>query len=701
MNELIVVITVCGLSLVLTGFHARGGARLGTTPHDLERMLAAVQRACADFLWQETRLVAAVLGIVTAAVAVPAVAFGALPRGHAALGWALGALCVGGLSGALVAHVAHGSAAHTARAALEALRHDRSSAARAALRGAALLSVSIEAVSCSLASLAFAAHYVYLTRALQVEPHHAAVLASRTLAMLALGAACAAVVFQVGGASLHTAAGVAATGARARHPNIARDEDQNPVLVAELVGDHAGGLVSRATDALAGCLLGNAAVVMLGAWVGASNAAAGASPLAWLALPLLVRALGQFAASVALGSARLDGSPGPAGMLFAARLSHALLLGAGVLGACLWLLGAAALAPLAGAGALGVLAGVLSAGASAIGARRGPESAAPSRSETTVARAIGLGLQRTWILVLLVGGCLGGAWLLGARTGLANGGVFALTLAVAALLGAGAYDVSHGAFGALCENVRRVSVLRRAHFDDGAKKRAAALERSGVAVGHVGSTQSILGAAAAALLAALLVPLASAGAAPAPDTFTLGHPVVLLGGALGAGALLFHVGGMLRASSRAAAALDRDLSDRLARDEAVTERRSIPPGYRESVQLATTAATHALLPLALGAVLGPFALAVLLRLVYGLESAGIGVRGLTAFSALAALTGCCAALVAEGTAVELSTGRRSNADGSPPAPSAIEFMERCIGPAALLGLKATVVSSLAAVPLLF
>ena len=698
MSELVVVITVCGLSLVVTAFHARGAARSTTTPHDLERMLAAVQRACADFLWQETRLVAAVLAIVTVAVAVPAAAFGALPQGHAALGWALGVLCAGGLAGALVAHLAHGSAAHTARTALEALRHDRDGAARVALRGAALLSVAIEALSCCLAALAFTAHYLFLTTGRHVQPHHAALLASRTLAMLALGACCAALVFQVGGSSLHTAAGVAATGARARHPNIARDEDQNPVLVAELVGDHAGGLVSRATDALAGALLGNASVVMLGAWVSASNANRGVSAIALVVLPLLVRALGQFAASVALGSSRIDGSPGPIGVLLAARLSHALLLVTGVLGACLWLLGTAPLLPLTAAGALGVLAGVSSSVAATAGLRRVPD-AGLSAAETTVARAVGLGLQRTWILMVLVGACLGGAWWLGSRTGISNGGVFALALAVAALLGAGAYDMSHGAFAAVCENVRRFAALRRSHFDEAAKKRAHALTRSGVTIGHIGSTQNILGAAAAALLAALLLPLASASPAPARAIFTLGHPVVLLGGVLGAGALSFHVGGMLRASSRAAAALDRDLSDRLAREDVSGERRSIPPGYRESVQLATATATRALLPLVLGAVLGPFALAVLLRLVYGAQSAGIGVRGLTAFSALAALTGCCAALIAEGAAVELCAGRRSSAESAPS--SAIEFMERCISPAALLGLKATVVSSLAAVPLLF
>jgi Na+/H+-translocating membrane pyrophosphatase len=756
-SELVVVIAVCGLSLVLTGLHARSLSRFAASPHDLERMLAAVQRACADFLWHETRLLALLIGIVLVVVALPVAAFGAAGAGHA-LAWSLAASSVGAMAGAGVAHLAHWSAARTAHASLGALRHDRNAATGVALRGASMLAVSIDATCSALAACAFVAHYAFLTKLGQVPSDEALVLASRTLAALAFGALCAAVVFHVGGSSLHTAAGVAATSARSRDPRIAHDEEQNPVLVAELVGDHVGGIVSRATDVFAGLLLANAGVCMLAALVSQANRGSGGgvrAGLGLLALPVVIRAVGQFAASVALASSRFEGQVGTSrvgtsrvgtsrvgtsrvgtsgvstsgvstsgvstsgvalsGTLVAARIGHAVLQAAGVFGATSWLLGTTVGSEWALAGALGVLAGVLSALVAVMGLReRRPNPLAGSRSGPTLARAFGMGLQRTWVSCALVGACLGGAWTIGAHTTLVHGGAFALTLAVAALLGAAAFDASESIFAALVENVHRVATLRRSRFDDAARQRASEMARAGVAIGHLGRTQTILGGSAAALLAAVLLPLSSSGASAGASGLGWAHPIVLLGGVLGAGSLSFHVGGMLKASSRTAASLDKDLSERFTHDSfthaSVTHAgvkhasgadASGPlPGYRDSVQLAATSSTQALLPLALGAVLAPFLVASSLRLIYGAAGGPMIAYGLMALSTLAALTGCSAALVAQGTSLELADARRAGAESASNPHSIIEFLERCIGPAALLGLKATVVSSLAAVPLL-
>jgi Na+/H+-translocating membrane pyrophosphatase len=729
-SELVVVIAVCGLSLALSGLHTRSLSRFAASPHDLERMLAAVQRAGADFLWHETRQLALLVGIVLAIVALPVAALGA--AGHAPLAWSLAAAGVGAVAGGGVAHLAHWSAARTAQGSLGALRQDRNAAMGVTLRGAGMLAVSIDAASTSLTAFAFVAHYAYLTRVAQVPTAEAIVLATRTLSCLAFGALCAAVVFHVGGSNLHTAAGVAATGARARDPRIASDEEQNPVLVAELVGDHMGGIVSRSTDVFAGLLLANAGVCILGALVsqghlsamaasdlaasslGASNTAASGAIGVWgmpsagvglVALPLVIRTLGQFSASVALASSRFEGparvsGKGLSGMLLAARSSHAVLQLAAVFGATLWLLGASPGSTWALAGALGVLAGALSAIVSVVGVRggRGPLG---SRSGPTLARAFGLGLQRTWISCALVGACLGGAWLLGARTGLTHGGALALTLAVAALLGAGAFDACESLFAALSENVHKLAALRRSRFDEAARQRAGEMARAGVVIGHLGRTQTILGGAAAALLGAVVLPVLSSGAGAAVAGFSWAHPMVLIGALLGAGNLSFHVGGMLKASSRTATSLDKDLSDRFNRENRATRDAGGPaPGYRDSVQLAAKSSTDALLPLALGAVLAPLLVAASMRLLYGAGGGPIIAYGLMAFSALSALTGCSAALVAQGTSLELAEARRTGAENASNPHSVIEFLERCISPAALLGLKAAAVSSLAAVPLL-
>lgn len=732
MSELIVVIAVCALSLVLTGVLARSLSGFVAAPHDLERMLAAVQRACADFLWQETRLLTLLVGIVSVVVALPVVVLGSVHGGHTSLAWGLAALATGAAAGGVIGHFAHWSAARTVQGALGALRRagngtERGSTARrrrepgaeasdlattVTSRGASVLAVCIDAASSGLTTLAFAAHYLFLTNVRHVAAGEAVILASRTLATLAFGALCAAVVFQVGGASLHTAAGVAATGARARDPRIARDEERNPVLVAELVGDHVGGIVSRSTDTFAGLLLANASLCMLAALVGSRNAGSDAGALGLVALPLVIRTIGQLAATVALGSSRFEGQLGLYGMFVAARSSHTLLLSAGVLGATFWLLGQPLYSVYAGAGALGVLAGVLSAGASLLSVRRAPGSAALARSGPTVARAFGLGLQRTWLLFFLVGGCLGGAWLLGAGTALVHGGAFGLSLAVAAMLGAGAFNSYESIFAMLGDNVSKLAVLRRSQLDEASRRRALDMGRAGVALGHLGRTQTILSSAAAALLAAVMLPLLTSRG-DAFDGLSWAHPIVLMGGVLGAGSLSFHVGGMLQASSRAAAFLDRDLSDRHMREAkghaAVSEADAPPaaeprgplPAYRESVQLAARSATQALLPLSLAAVLAPFVVATSMRLIYGADGAVIIAYGLMAFSALSALMGCSAALVAQGTSLELAEARRAGADTASNTHSVIEFLERCIGPAALLGLKATVVSSLATVPLFF
>jgi hypothetical protein len=730
-NELVVVIAVCGSSLVLTRFRARSLSGPAATPHDLERLLAAVQRACADFLWQETRLLGLLTGIVLLVLAGPTAAFAAPGSWPTALAWSLSTLALGVLGGALIAFFAHGSAARTAHAALAALRHDRNEATHVTLRGASVLAITVDAASTALSALCFAAHYAFATTHGHLPPADAVSLASRTLVVLAFGALCAAVVFQVGGASLHTAAGVAGAGARTRDPRIARDEEQNPLLVAELVGGHVGGVVSRSTEALAGSLLANAGLVMLAALVGRANAESEAGVLGLVALPLVIRSIGQFAASVALGSSRFEGHRSLPATFTAARACQAALQIAGVLGATLWLLGATLFSTYALAGTLGVLAGALSAGASTIGfgrARR-PSPAferpawvgapTPRSSGPTLARALGLGLQRTWLMFTLVGGCLAAAWMVAARAPLAHGGALGLALAVAALLGATAFSSCESIFGALCENVHKLAGLRRSRFDEPARQTAAEMDRAGVAIGHLGRTQLILSSAAAALLAAVVLPLLSAGGR---DSLSWAHPIVVMGGVLGAGSLSFHVGGMLKASSRAAASLDKNATARLSREAEAphldvphldaypgdlrhpdetrhpSEGRGPLPSYRESVLLATTSATQALLPFALGAVLAPFAVAVSIRLFYSAGGALIA-YGLMAFSALGAITGCSAALVAQGTSLELARARHAGSGDASNTHSVIEFLERCIGPAALLGLKATVVSSLAAVPL--
>jgi hypothetical protein len=92
-------------------------------------------------------------------------------------------------------------------------------------------------------------------------------------------------------------------------------------------------------------------------------------------------------------------------------------------------------------------------------------------------------------------------------------------------------------------------------------------------------------------------------------------------------------------------------------------------------------------------------------LLYGPTGASFAAHGLMALASISVLTGGSAALAAQGALMALGVVRpRSDgslAQGPIGADSAREFMGHSLGPAALLGLKASVVSALVIAPLLF
>jgi hypothetical protein len=393
------------------------------------------------------------------------------------------------------------------------------------------------------------------------------------------------------------------------------------------------------------------------------------------------------------------------------------------LGAAFWLLGSPLYLRGFGAGLLGILASslcqclLLVPRAASLPAARG----GPATSATSLARALGLGLQRAWAPLLVIAICLGWAHALGAATGLSHGGAYTLLLAVAGMTGSGALHLCCSSFSCIASGVRRLGALRRARYDLAARSCAAELEREALVIGNLGDIQAILCGTAAALLGALALPLfdttrplpAPLGAS-APSTTLLGptHPMVILGGLLGLASLSFYVGGVLKNTSRAANAVDDDL----AREHALSppaepEAQPAATSYRASVVRASHVATGALLPLACAALLAPMALGVALRVVYGAAGSQLAGYALNAVASIAVLTGGCAALAARGAMMALGHGRLV-AEGSAakerastqPARNAAELardlLGYSVGPAASLGLKATVASALVIVPLL-
>ncbi|MET0413734.1 MAG: hypothetical protein ABW217_20665, partial [Polyangiaceae bacterium] len=284
------------------------------------------------------------------------------------------------------------------------------------------------------------------------------------------------------------------------------------------------------------------------------------------------------------------------------------------------------------------------------------------------------------------------------------------------------FGLTESLFARVAESVRTIAALERSQIDARGRARALEIDRLGVPLGSLGRTQSIMASAGAAALSAFSLPLlgaltpASAGAGQLTPLAAVArlqevtqlHPVTLWGGALGAGCLLFYVGGVLQSSTRTASAVAAEIVGRLGERpsdaQAPEAGESVVrlPSYRVSVQLAAATATERLLPLTLAAVLTPLALALALRALYGEGGELVTLQGLMAFAAVATLTGCYAALAAEGAETLLALRRRTpERTVSESAGPAAEFIGRSVGPAALLGVKATVVAALVSGPFLF
>jgi Na+/H+-translocating membrane pyrophosphatase len=708
-NELIVVLAVCVSSLAWAGNRALSLRRGSANGRELERLLSAVDRAGGDFLSQEARRLGGLLLILGVSLGLVCKLGNADAPPERAI-WLGFAAVVGAGSSLIVAHVAQWAAARATARALEGLRKNLDDAATAAFRGAALVASFADTASVLVTVVVVLGRYLYLMQGGSLDAAAALGEAVRCLPAAALGAVAGAAVFQVGGSSYQTAARAATSALRDRNAERDQDEDHNPALVAELVGNSVGGAVCRSTDVFSALVLINCVIGSVAAALGASDAAQGIGLLALFGLPLMVRATGSFATLITFGTCRFEGQLTLPSIFVVARGSHALMAATGLFGASFWLVGEPHFWVYAGTGSLGIGASVLSSGWLFLQARhlvQGESRVITSPREVpSVARALGLGLQRTWPPLLLVGACLGAAHVLGARSELEHGALLSLLIAVIALLGAGAFNLSEGLFFDIAESVALISKVGRGGFDAAARGRAEELSRSALVIGNLGQTQGILGASAAALLGAISLPLIVARGVNPTDSVGI-HPIVLLGALLGAGSVLFYVGRLLETSSRAAQLLDADLRERRpssvpGSDEARVSSSSLP-SYRISVDLAAEAAAKPLLSLGLVVLAIPFCIGILLRLAYGPSGSSLAAHALAALGTLAALTGGAAALAAQGTrlALESAPPAGGHSDSFAAGNSAREFVGHCVGPAALLGLKAAVVSSLAAAPLLF
>ena len=134
MIELIVVLGLCVCSLALAAPLGRWVATLRVGAYEVQRLLAAVARAGADFLWQEGRLLGSSLVLLALAVLSPLLLYRGASAAPEHVGWTVLGLALGAGAAALVAYAAFAAAVGVTSRVVEAVRTDRSEASSATLR---------------------------------------------------------------------------------------------------------------------------------------------------------------------------------------------------------------------------------------------------------------------------------------------------------------------------------------------------------------------------------------------------------------------------------------------------------------------------------------------------------------------------------------------------------------------------------------
>jgi K(+)-stimulated pyrophosphate-energized sodium pump len=576
---------LCTLYGLLAAF--RAGRRLPQGPARLGESAAAVRDA-ARFLMKRQYFAAwlaafAVLGLALTPV-------GARLDNSYVLGWVTNGILAGALGSALVGWIGLAACQSAGLRTLSAAERGKGAALRAAFGGAAALG----SLTSGLALLSVAGFYLLAKAAMPPE------VALRGLLGLALGGSLVSLGTRIVGGVSAKGADMGAGLAGSAEPGIEGDDPRNAALVADLAGDTASGGLGMAAD------LYESAVVVLVAAMLLGKAAFGADSL-WVEYPLLLAGALLPATLVGGWLVRVVGRKQRimAG-LYQGLLVAVLLGGGAAYYASGWFLGLPGVEPAIG---LVELSGIAVAGLALLlfiavlaeqqaapggaSARRIAAASAGGPAASVVA-GLAAGLRSAGPLLLVLGAALGLAYFLGGgMAGATALGLFAVALAVVALVSMAGFLNAVNAYGAIADTASGLATLAP----------PSSLSQTAIdALGAAGQGAKAIArgyATACAVLAAVLLFIAftrsfSGGVAP-----SLYDPAVLI--ALLAGGLLPYVysalvmDGVAAASGRVAEEVRRQLRE----VPGVLESSAAPAFARGLEAAAQGAVRHSLAPLAL------------------------------------------------------------------------------------------------------
>jgi hypothetical protein len=486
---------------------------------------------------------------------------------------------------------------------------------------------------------------------------------------------------------------------------------QNPGLILDLMGGHAGGGVVRAQNAFCTALLSHLLPLLLASHLGPT--ATFALDARWLLLFVLLRAIGILSCCFSVLSMRADEGDDTTLVLWRGHLATIVLSCAGLCGALVWAVGNDWLAWFV-AGAVGLLASTGVAFFQLARGQRNDGNAAfegasrehprPSLGHT-LGRALGRALQSAWRPLALLAIGVTVAAFMGGNTGHADGTVTALCLLLTGLGMTLPYAGCLASFDPIIETAVAQASLDPAHQRPEFHQRAQKLNHAAACAGQVGTVHYTL----ATVLFALLTSTALLGSGTL-GTVTSSAPFAWIGALLGVATVLGFAGVVVRHALDGTWAtlgeLQQQLQDLPRGPEGGPH---LSPGFRPRyTEPLSVACERALAPrglLVVGATLLPWLLVSLLPTVSGWAGVGATAVLACALLACAGLTATALSLIARAAFNVLGSTRRqrhgadsfSVLEGSD---GAAELLGTVLAPSLQLVAKGTLAACLALAPIL-
>ena len=612
--DLSIIIPVAILAaLGFAGILARDVLQRETGSERMREIAAAIQQGARAFLRRQYRtiaIIAAILAFVFAGAifaqraaigASDAVQLGLKTAGAFALGATFSAL-----SGYIGMQVAIRANVRSAAGSLRSLNE----ALVVALRGGAVSGLAIVGLSLTGVSILY---YGYGYGVAETEAAQKGLILS--IVGFGFGASLVALFAQLGGGIYTKAADVGADLVGKVEAGIPEDDPRNPAVIADLVGDNVGDCAGRGADLFESTAAENIGAMVIGVVLFRFFGIAG------IVFPLVARGFGVLACIVGVYVVRAREDEDPMSALNRGYLV-ATIVAALLFGFAAW----AMLQPPAGSGAdawtwarywLCGIAGMVTAflyvwitqyyTEAKYRPVRDIAKASETGPATNIISGFAVGLEATWLPILVVAGAILVAYALGQSTGIGNGGLYGTAIATMGMLSTAAYILAMDTFGPIVDN--GAGIIELSQMPEDARRNMDKLDAAGNTTKALTKGYAVGSAALAAFLL-FNAYLEEVGT----SSVNLAHPETFIGGMIGAALVFLFSAYAIRAVGRAAWAIIKDVRDQF-REHPDIMTGGTKPDYARSVDIATRSALREMVVPGLLAVATPVAVGLFFRFV--------------------------------------------------------------------------------------